>query len=548
MNAFKRSWPALLLLAGLFSTRHASAFCQATSCDPSKVDCKPSSAGCFSVGYPLLWASNCVSVSVQADASVSQHIDYDAAQASVTRAFDAWNNVTCTGGAPSISVLVKGPINCDASEYNEHRANANIVVFRDPWPYVGGEDALGMTRVRFNPNTGDIYDADIEVNAVTEPLSVGDAQPNAVDLDSLLTHEAGHLLGLGHSRDSAATMYPGYQLGSVELRTLSADDIAGLCGIYPPKRQPGSTSCEPRHGYSDLCGADQPEIAPTPDKPEPVASKCSFSPGRTSSVGVFVLGALLAFGLRRRRRFVAASLTTAALAGCSLDTRQLEYAQASAGQAGESVLPPPDSGSDTPEGDASPQPDAGGPPMIGGCLDLDEDGVADCDETLIRNATFKTDIEAWQADADAQLAWGERNAASDLPSGSALLHAVGTAVPGATGAALQSASQCLKVDGKQLVTVYANAFVDADQSSLGVAEIRVLFFDSEACAGAYVSSFLTPQPLSVENAEWFALKAGSVSGPDTKSALVRLVVSRPLEAGSFQASFDNVLLKVRAVE
>ena len=548
MSAPKAStWLTLvLLLAALFDARQASAFCRATTCDPLKADCKPNAAGCFTVGFPVAWASNCISVYVQADGSVSQNIDYDAAEASVTRAFATWSSVDCTGGKPSISIQVKGPISCDASEYSMDHKNANIVVFRDPWPYVGGEDALGLTRLRFNPDTGELYDSDIEVNAVTEPLSADGSDPNAVDLDSLLTHEAGHLLGLGHTRDTNATMFPGYKLGSVELRTPEADDIAGLCSVYPPTRHASSTSCEPRHGFSDLCAADQPALPPEAS-PDPATSSCSFSPRRTSRMGLLILAALAVAGLRRRRRLVAASLTTAALAGCSLDARQLQYAADAGEQGGSSSPALPDASGDPGEGGAAGQA-AFGPPMIDGCLDLDEDGIADCQETLIENATFKTDVDAWHADTDAELAWDERNAGRDLPSGSARLSATGTAAPDAEGLAQRSASQCLEVTGKQLVTVYANSLVDSAQAPSGLAQLDVLIFANAACAGAYVSSFSTPQPLDAPSGEWLALKAGAVSGPDTKSVLVRLVVSRPLDAASFQASFDNVLLKTRPQE
>jgi len=535
---------AALVLA-LCGARDARAFCRATTCDSNVTDCELDADQCQTLGAPLSWAGSCVTVYVQADASPSQGIDYDAAAASVTRAFASWTNATCTGGKPSISVQVNGPISCDASEYNPDRGNANIVVFRDTWPYVGGEDALGMTRVRFNPTTGEIYDADIELNTAMEALSVGAAQPGHVDLDSLLTHEAGHLLGLSHTDDATATMYPGYQLGSTELRSLASDDITGLCSIYEPNRKASSASCEPRHGFSDACGADQP--APTPGRDAAASeSSCNFSARRTSPLGALVLGLSLLLGLRRKRRLVVASLASAAVSGCSLDTRELHYSLESGGRAGAFAGAPSRAGSD--QGGAAGQSDAGGPPTLDGCTDLDEDGTPDCEQTLIENATFASTVAPWTSDAEAELVWDEHNAANDLPSGSALLSVMGAATPGAQGAALHSASQCLSVTGKQLVTVYANALVDSDQALGGEAQVDVLFFDSRACAGAYVTSFSTPQPLDAANGEWLALKAGAISGANTKSVLVKLTVSRPFDAASFQAYFDNVLLKAAAVE
>jgi hypothetical protein len=48
----------------------------------------------------------------------------------------------------------------------------------------------------------------------------------------VLTHELGHALGLNHSTDTAATMYPSYDLCSTGMRTLAADDIAAAQSLY----------------------------------------------------------------------------------------------------------------------------------------------------------------------------------------------------------------------------------------------------------------------------------------------------------------------------
>jgi len=303
-RALRTALAACSLLLSLLGARQALAFCQATTCDPNKTKCSTSAEGCFTSGFPLSWASRCVTVSVQADAAPKQHIDYRAARSSVERAFAAWTKAHCDGDSPSIRVVVNGPVSCDASEYNSDRGNANIVVFRErDWPYPGGEDALGMTMIRFDPMSGEIWDADIEINAVDEPLSVGEPVAGAVDLDSLLTHEAGHLLGLGHNTlDESTTMFPGYHTGSIELRSLADDDIAGVCGIYPPDRQASSANCEPRHGFSDLCGAEQPAAPPAESSAEE-RSGCSQTPrsAQRPTVLFALLAALALLAFRRSR-------------------------------------------------------------------------------------------------------------------------------------------------------------------------------------------------------------------------------------------------------
>jgi MYXO-CTERM domain-containing protein len=174
---------------------------------------------------------------------------------------------------------------------------------------------LGYTRLHFDPATGALYDVDIEVNAVAEPLAVGRApQPSEADLDSILTHEVGHFLGLNHSKNVEATMVAGYQTGSLELRTPSADDIAGICAIYPPDREPTSTSCAPRRGFSELCGDEQTDPPIDGEMPGDEAAQsegCAvIRAGAGSRRDGWIPLALLAFLTLRRRREELGKLST----------------------------------------------------------------------------------------------------------------------------------------------------------------------------------------------------------------------------------------------
>jgi hypothetical protein len=282
-----RHWYTLatLLAVSSLGMREAQAFCRTTTCDPADPAqhcARDDRTQCLTSGEPVFWASNCLTVSVQADGAPRAGIDYDEAKASVERAFAAWTNVDCgQGQRPSLEVVVQGPVECKASEYNKDHHNANVVWFRDDtWPYEGADDALGLTRVRFDLTEvpGELWDADIEVNAVSEPLSVGEPREGHVDLDSLLTHEAGHVLGLGHSLDIEASMIAGYVTGSDSLSTLGRDDVKGVCAMYPPGRDAASSSCEPRHGFSELCADAQPaEPDPAPAEGDEIeASSCAF--------------------------------------------------------------------------------------------------------------------------------------------------------------------------------------------------------------------------------------------------------------------------------
>lgn len=294
-------------LTSLAFAPNARAFCRSTTCDANDPDqaCKLDARGCVASGTPLGWRSSCVGVAVQQLGAPRSGFSYEQVASVVEQAFEAWTSADCGTGRPSIEVELVGPVECDQSEYNSRAGNANIVLFRDgPWPYVGAQNALGLTTTRFDTETGDLWDADIELNGSDQNLSLGDPIKGD-DLLSVLTHEAGHFLGLSHSSDASATMRPVYDAArdGTSFRTLAADDVAGICEIYPPGRKPATTSCENRHGFSGQCAEDQP--------PRDESNGCNLN---TRAVGagserglafLLVLGAAAWRGrVARRRRFV----------------------------------------------------------------------------------------------------------------------------------------------------------------------------------------------------------------------------------------------------
>ena len=249
------------VIAALLATPSAQAFCRTTTCDPNKPadHCQLDAAQCVLTGKPLAWRSSCVTVGVQTMGSPKNGLGFDDVAQVVEQAFGAWLQADCGSGTPSIDVKLLGPIECGLSEYNSDVGNANIVLFReDEWPYVGAANAIGLTTTRFDTKNGDLWDADIELNGVGARLTIGDPIQGD-DLLSVLTHEAGHFLGMSHSIDANATMKAVYDPGrdGANFRSLADDDIAGICSIYPPDRKAATNSCENRHGFSAQCGDDQ---------------------------------------------------------------------------------------------------------------------------------------------------------------------------------------------------------------------------------------------------------------------------------------------------
>lgn len=300
MKSSRTLVPLVLALSALWTTP-AFGFCRTTTCGPGQCTPNPSCDFCLEGGKPLYWGGRCISFGIQRDASPLRGIDFETTRNIVGGAFAKWMGVDCGGVGPSLQLSDFGAISCDRQEYNQTAGNANVWMFRDDyWPYSGANATLALTTITFNVKTGEIFDADVEINSIQSPLTLGDANIQA-DLDSIVTHEAGHFLGLSHSCEKDATMEAQYKLGEAGLRTLEPDDVAGVCTLFPPG---SGQSCDPtpRHGFSTDCCNPRSECE---GRTEPEGC-CTTAPGSTNSPGrlggSLLLSGLLLFAARRRRR------------------------------------------------------------------------------------------------------------------------------------------------------------------------------------------------------------------------------------------------------
>lgn len=107
---------------------------------------------------------------------------------------------------------------------------------------------LAATSFMIDTATGEIAEADIFFNTRFAFSVAPSGQPDRVDLESVVLHELGHLLGLGHSAigeterngsgnrrviGSGSIMFPiAMTAGATADRVLQADDIAGIADLY----------------------------------------------------------------------------------------------------------------------------------------------------------------------------------------------------------------------------------------------------------------------------------------------------------------------------
>lgn len=242
-------------------------------------ECEADSYGCARAGEPLQWPSSCVGFAF--DMSGSATLLMDDVRDAITKAFFAWTTVDCGGGRrPSIKLIDQGTVSCRKSEVRSSGPNVNVIYFRDDgWEYKSVDDTLATAKVQFDPKTGVIRDADIAINSAINDFTVGDKNVGQ-DLQAVMTHEAGHFLGLDHSSDPEATMYFAYDKGETKQRELSEDDVKAICAVYPPERD---VPCDatPLGGLAASCD-DEP-------------SKLTCEAGGTQGVNANASAALLGF-------------------------------------------------------------------------------------------------------------------------------------------------------------------------------------------------------------------------------------------------------------
>jgi hypothetical protein len=136
--------------------------------------------------------------------------------------------ISCTSYQVQYGGTFTSPTGLDAVDGMD-RVNRMLWLGGSNWQYPF--NTLAMTTTTFYTGTGEIFDADMEMNNNKAWSITG--QSSAYDLESVTTHEAGHFLGLHHTEnDPGSVMFPTVDLG-VQKQALNTSDITDVCNVYP---------------------------------------------------------------------------------------------------------------------------------------------------------------------------------------------------------------------------------------------------------------------------------------------------------------------------
>jgi hypothetical protein len=140
-------------------------------------------------------------------------------------AADAW---ALDSGVPRIELVFEGTP-------EEHAAAAAekgnwIGVITENWPY---GDQLAVTVSTIGAQSGRLVSTQVWINA-QRPLALEvSGEDHRYDLRGVLTHELGHVLGLGEAEHAPeATMYPTFRRGETRQRTLARSDELAVTNLY----------------------------------------------------------------------------------------------------------------------------------------------------------------------------------------------------------------------------------------------------------------------------------------------------------------------------
>lgn len=178
--------------------------------------------------------------------------------------------------------------------------------------------------------------------------------------------------------------------------------------------------------------------------------------------------------------------------------------------------------------------------------------VADGCATLVQNPGFASNVASWVAEPVGMTeGWLAVDAKGDSKSGSIVITNLNykTDAEAANGTNGGAARQCLPVNAGKVYELAADIFVPSGQGMgfdgdyTSDAELSLFFYDSADCTGQTASNYTSTQ--ITQAGEWVHVEGSTPAPKESGSMAVRLSTQKPFRQVSFEARFDNVLVRER---
>jgi hypothetical protein len=221
--------------------------------------------------------------------SVPTFKNFSSFPAAIDASFKTWRD-------PQDVKLEYVGLGCTSNNVQGSEGINTVIYVSQNWQY--DPSAIAITRNFYvagnNPQSGLILDSDILLNGANHQFTTTN-ELGKHDVQNIVTHEAGHFIGLGHDvdpdADPDATMYATASPNEYKKRTLKADDLSALHAAYAGVGNKGDF----QHVTCNL-----PDGGPT---------SCASSRGPASFAPWRIVAAILYFGFLFLIPMMARSLT-----------------------------------------------------------------------------------------------------------------------------------------------------------------------------------------------------------------------------------------------